>query len=506
MNFLSYYNDVINSFIWGKLGLAMLIFSGVTMTVALRFFQLRHIKLWWSRTFGTLFENNVSRSGDSMSISRFQSMCTALAATLGVGNIVGVSSAIYIGGPGAVFWMWVAAILGMMTNYSENVLGIYFRRKNFDGQWSGGAMYYLRDGLGRKKGMRKISVILAWLFAFFTLFASFGIGSMGQVNKIIINLESAFRSDLLSGIVLYEDVTLYSLLMGIGLFLLAAVIISGGIKRIARFTEKIVPFMIVFFTFGCLVVIIKNYANIIPAVRSIFLCAYTSDAGVGGAVGTSLGLAFEQGFKKGVFSNESGLGSTVMIHANSDITEPCEQGMWGIFEVFVDTILVCTMTALVILTSGVYDLSGTSANVNDATMVASAFNSVFTFGNFGEKFIAISIFLFAFTSVLGWNHYGAKAWEYLFGTNHTYIYRALHLLSIICGSLLTSSLAWDISDTFNGLMMIPNLIAVIALSGTVIKITNNYMDRTVRRKNILPMLSVFTDIQKRAHHKFYIDN
>lgn len=494
---LSYYNGLINEFIWNKTGLYLLLFVGLLTGFALKFFQIFRFRLWWKATFSSLFKKDVFSAKGDKSISPFQSTCTVLAATIGVGNIVGVTSALSIGGPGAIFWMWIAAILGMTTGYSENVLGTYFRRKNFNGEWCGGAMYYLRDGLGAKKGFKKIGKLLAGMFSIFTLFASFGIGSMGQVNKIVINLESAFPWRSLQSIVLYDSVTLYTLIIGIVIFLLISMIVLGGIKRIALFAEKIVPFMIIFFMTGSLVVIAKNYHNIIPALSAIFTSAFTADAGVGGFIGTVVSC----GFKRGVFSNEAGLGSSVMIHASSSANEPCVQGMWNIFEIFVDTIVMCSVTALVVLTSGVYNINGTNMSVNDSTMMASAFNTVFSWGNMGEKFIAISIFLFAFTSVLGWNHYGTKAWEYLFGTRCINIYKALHLASIIVGALLTSSLAWDISDTFNGLMMLPNLIGVILLLPLVVRITKNYIDRNIHGKNLLPMLSVFSDIQKSSIKK-----
>lgn len=498
MDFLStitYYNRLLSEFIWDETGLWLLLFAGIFTGIRLRFFQVFHMRLWWKTTAGSLLKNKSQSHSDKGTISPFQSMCTSLASTIGVGNIVGVAGAISAGGPGAVFWMWMAAIVGMTTSYSENILGTYYRRKNFDGRWCGGAMYYLRDGVGRY--FKKAGALLAGLFAIFTLFASFGIGSMGQVNKIVINLESAFPVKWLGNIVLYDSVTMYSLIIGIFIFIIAASIVVGGIKRIAVITEKVVPFMLLFFVVGCLSVIAKNYLNIIPAIKSIFSSAFNFRSGIGGVGGIITSVAVNQGFKRGVFSNEAGLGSSVIVHASSSVTEPCEQGMWGIFEVFVDTIVVCTMTALVVLTSGVYSPDEVMSYSSDATMVADAFGTLFPFGGFGQKFVAVCIFMFAFTSVLGWSHYGAKSWEYLFGTRTVSVYKILHLLSIICGSVLTSSLAWDISDTFNGLMMIPNLIGVIFLSGLVKKINNNYIDRTVKGRKILPMLSVFSDIQNR---------
>lgn len=497
---LTAYNNVVNTFVWTTLGLVLLLFTGILTTVLTKFFQISHLKHWWKNTIGSLFDKDViGHSKDKDAISPFQALCTALAATIGVGNIAGVAAAICIGGPGAVFWMWVAAFFGMMTNYSENVLGIYYRRRNKDNEWSGGAMYCLEYGLGSKKGCKQIGKFLAVLFSIFTLLASFGIGAMGQINKIVVNIESAFRIDALADIALYDGVSLYSVIIGIVLVIIAALIVLGGLQRIASFAEKIVPAMVLLFVAGSLIVIGVNYVNIIPAFKAIFVQAFSPIAVTGGVTGAIIQTVMVQGFKRGVFSNEAGLGSSVMVHSNSNVKEPVKQGMWGIFEVFADTMVVCTMTALVVLTSGVYDITAAmGTNTSDATMVADAFNAVFPWGNIGSRFIAIAILLFAFTTALGWDHYGSKAWEYLFGTKTVKLYKIIHLVMIMCGALLTSSLAWDISDTFNGLMMIPNLIGVIVLSGTVCKITKNYIDRKIRNKDVKPMLSAFDDIQS-AH-------
>ena len=493
---LAKYNDVVNTFIWTTLGLVLLLGTGLLTTVMTRFFQLTRIKLWWKNTIGSMFSREVlSHNKDGKAISPFQALCTALAATIGVGNIAGVAAAICIGGPGAVFWMWVAAFFGMMTNYSENVLGIYYRRRNEKGEWSGGAMYYLRDGLGAKKGCKTIGKVLSVLFAIFTLLASFGIGAMGQVNKIVANIESAFPIQALANVQLYEGVTLYSLIIGLALVALAASITLGGLKRVAAFAEKVVPFMVVLFLAGGLVIVAANFRAILPAIGAIFSTAFTPIAAAGGAAGAAISTVLVQGFKRGVFSNEAGLGSSVMVHSNSNVREPVKQGMWGIFEVFADTMIVCTLTALVVLTSGLYDLNtgALAEGVTDATLVASAFNSVFGFANIGSKFVAVAILLFAFTTVLGWNHYGTKAWEYLFSVKSTVVYNVIHLAMVLCGALMTSSLAWDISDTFNGMMMIPNLIGVIALSGLVCKITRNYLDRNVRHLDVAPLITAFPD-------------
>ncbi len=490
-------NDVINSFVWGK-GVWLLIATGILMTVLTKFFQISHLGEWWKNTIGSLFKKEViSHSKEKASISPFQALCTALAATVGTGNIAGVSAAICIGGAGAVFWMWVAAFFGMMTNYSENVLGIYYRRRNEKGEWSGGAMYYLQDGLGGKKGMKTVGKILAVIFSIFAMLASFGIGSMGQVNKIVLNIESAFPIASLSENIVFGDANVYRLIIGIVIMVLVALIVLGGLKRIAAFAEKIVPAMIVLFIIGSLIIIGVNYANILPAFKAIFVNAFKPVAALGGGVGFIVSTVMTQGFKRGVFSNEAGLGSSVMVHSNSNVVEPVKQGMWGIFEVFADTMIVCTMTALVVLTSGVYNLAdgAIAEGTSDATLVAAAFNSIFPWGGIGAKFVAVAMFLFAFTTVLGWSHYGSKAWEYIFGAKTTVVYKLIHVATTVFGAVLSSSLAWDISDTFNGLMMLPNLIGVLVMSGLVMKITKNYIDRRKKGDNVEPVISYDPAIQ-----------
>ena len=493
-------NGEINGVVWGVFGLALLIGTGIIVTLCTKVFQVSHLGHWFKETLGSLFKKDViSHSKEKGSISPFQALCTALAATVGTGNIAGVAAAICIGGAGAVFWMWVAAFFGMMTNFAENALGIYFRRKNSEGEWSGGAMYYLRDGLGAKKGCKWIGRVLAVIFCIFTMLASFGIGSMGQVNKIVANVASAFDVEALSSVPVFEGVSLYNIIIGVVIMALTALITLGGLKRIANVAEKIVPFMVVLFVAGSLVIIGVNYDAIIPAFKAIFAHAFKPMSFVGGGIGGVI-VAMTNGFKRGVFSNEAGLGSSVMVHSNSNVKEPVKQGMWGIFEVFADTMVVCTMTALVVLTSG--GLNGGVFNVttgevakglSDATLVGGAFNEVFSWGNMGEKFIAIAMFLFAFTTVLGWSHYGSKAWEYLFGAKTTFIFRIIHVITVIFGAVLTSSLDWDISDTFNGLMMVPNLIGVLVLTPLVMKIVKNYVDRKIRKKVVKPMLSYKQD-------------
>ena len=413
-------NGMVNGIVWGPIGLALLFCTGLWMTLRTGGFQFRRVGHWMRHTIGAVFTNKevtAHTSKEDMAISQFQSMCTALAGTIGTGNIVGVATAIVSGGPGAIFWMWVMAILGMMTSFSENVLGVYYRRKNEKGEWSGGAMYYLTDGLGAKKGCKTLGKVLAVLFACFCILASFGIGNMSQINSIAGNMNAAFHTP--------------SLVTGVAL-------------------------MVVY--------------------------------------GISQSLTW--GFKRGAFSNEAGLGSAVMVNSSANVKEPVQQGMWGVFEIFADTIVVCTLTALVILTTGVVDIESGSVlvGVQDNALVGQAFTAAF--GSFGPKFIAISLLFFAYSTVLGWSHYGTKAVEYLFGQKGTRVYKVIFVGMVVVGATMKLGLAWDLSDTFNGLMMIPNLLAVLALSGTVVQITKNYLDRKVNGKDIPPMWSAFAEYQK----------
>ena len=490
-------NDAVNGFAWGWFGLIMLLGTGLVCTVITKFFQITHIKHWWAKTIGMVLNKDSHVKNEAGSVSQFQALCTALAATIGTGNIAGVAAAICVGGPGAVFWMWIAAILGMMTNYSENILGIYFRRRNSEGEWSGGAMYYLSDGLGSYKNCKGIGKALAVIFAFFAVIASFGIGNMGQVNKITLNIESAFFSSVST--TTFAGVSVVNWIIGIVLMIIGASIILGGLKRVASVAERIVPFMAIVYVIGAIIIMFMNINTLGAVFGSIFKFAFGQKALVGGAAGTAVSVALntvKSGCKRGVFSNEAGLGSSVMVHSNSNVKEPVRQGLWGIFEVFADTIIVCTMTAIVVLSSGAIDLStGMAAEgVSDATLVAKAFGA--HFGRPGEWFVAIAVLLFAFTTVMGWSHYGSKAVEYLFGVKGAKIYRVIFVIMIISGAVMTSSLAWDISDTFNGLMMLPNLIGVLSLTPLVVKLTNNYVDRKIKGKDIEPILSFDPDIQK----------
>ena len=470
--------------------LVLLVGTGILMTVLTRFFQISHIGHWFKNTLGGIFKNKhvtAHTSRHDRQISQFQSLCTALAATIGTGNIAGVAAALATGGPGAIFWMWIVAFFGMMTNYSENVLGIYYRRKNSEGEWCGGAMYYLKDGLGSKKGCKQIGAVLAVLFSIFCILASFGIGNMSQINSIAVNLNSVFG--------------LPRFVTGIALMAVAALVIVGGLKRIASVTEMLVPFMAVLYVIGCIVIVCSHITMVGPAFAAIIKGAFAMKAVGGGIVGSGVKAAVTWGMKRGVFSNEAGLGSSVMVHSASNVKEPVRQGMWGIFEVFADTIVVCTLTALAVLSSGVMNLeTGAMISTSEKTaLVAEAFSG--TLGVAGGWFIAVAITLFAFSTVLGWSVYGSKAFEYLFGTKAMIAYKIVFVVFVVFGATMDLSLAWDLSDTFNGLMAMPNLIGVVVLSGTVMKITQNYIDRVIKGKDIKPMYSALPEVQKEQEER-----
>lgn len=468
-------NDKVNGVVWGIPMLILIIGTGIYFTFRTKFFQIAHFARVVNETvLGIFKKKSVTKTKEKHSITQFQALSTALAATIGTGNIAGVATAITMGGPGAVFWMWISAFFGMMTNFSENVLGIYYRKKNSKGEWAGGAMYYIENGLHCKW--------LAVIFAVFCILASFGIGNMTQVNSI----SSAMK----------ESFSIPPIIIGLILAALVAVVILGGIKRIGKITEKIVPFMALAYIIGAIVIVCINHTDIPNAFSAIFKDAFGLQAVGGGLAGIAVKNAMTWGFKRGVFSNEAGLGSSVMVHSASNVKEPVIQGMWGIFEVFADTIVVCTLTALVVLCTGVAETTA----LEGVPLVSAAF--AHGFGNFAGKFVSVAILLFAFSTVLGWSYYGEKAVEYIFGTKATVVYKVIFVAFVVVGATMNLGLAWDLSDTFNGLMAIPNLIGVLFLSGTVIKITKNYVDREMKHKvGIAPMLSAYPDIQREQEEK-----
>ena len=493
-------NDAVNSAVWGLPGLILLIGTGILLTLCTKVFQISHLAHWWKKTIVTVFKKNsdTTKNTDKKNISQFQALCAALAATIGTGNIAGVAAAIVTGGPGAVFWMWVAAFFGMMTNFSENILGIYYRRKNKDGEWSGGPMYYLRDGLGKRYGtwLSPVAKTLAFLFSCFAILASFGIGNMAQINKIVLNMDSAFFSGVSLGNIPGTEINIIHLIIGIGLLILGALIIIGGLRRIAKVAEVVVPFMAIFYVIGALIIFVLNIGQVGAMFASIFRFAFEPAAFLGGGIGVLISKTMTQGFKRGVFSNEAGLGSSVIVHSSSNVKEPVKQGMWGIFEVFFDTFVVCTMTAIVVLSTGYIDLAtgAPAAGINGDTLVSDAFGRFF--GAPGTWFVAIAMLFFAFTTVLGWSQYGSKSVEYLFGAKGVKVYKVIFVLMIVSGAVMEGGLAWDLSDTFNGLMMIPNLIGVVALLPLVLKIVKNYTDRKIKNKDVAPILSYDSQIQK----------
>lgn len=459
----------LSAIVWGPAGVALLAGAGVWMSVGTGFFQFRHLGLWMRQTLGAILcDKSVTahtKPGDG-AISPFQSLCTALAGTLGIGNLVGVAAAITGGGPGAVFWMWVMALIGMMTSYAENLLGACYRRRAPDGRWLGGAMYYLADGLGAKPGCRLMGRVLAGVFAVCCLLASFGMGNMSQTNAIAANLDTAFGVPPAVAAVVLAAAT--------------GGILLGGIRRVASVTERLVPVMALFYLGGALVVLVVRADALPAALGAIFRGAFSGRA-LGGA---ALGQTILWGAKRGAFSNEAGLGSTVMVNAASDLKDPVHQGMWGIFEVFADTIVVCTLTALVLLATGAVDLQTGAAvdGLAESALVGWAFGSVF--GSIGPKLIAVSVLLFAYSTVLGWSHYGSMAAEYLWGKQGVRVYRATFVLLTAAGALMKLDFVWALSDLFNGLMMQPNLIAVFALRRRVFAETQRYFGQLQPQKRV----------------------
>ncbi|WP_070000589.1 alanine/glycine:cation symporter family protein [Cellulosilyticum sp. I15G10I2] len=446
-------NGAVNNVVWGWPMLILIIGTGIYFTIRTNFFQIRRFGHVLNETFFAIFKNkNVTTTKDKKSITQFQALSTALAATIGTGNIVGVATALTAGGEGAIFWMWVSAIFGMMTNYAENVLGIFYRYKNAKDEWMGGPMVYIEKGLGQKW--------LAVIFSVFCVGASFGIGNMTQVNSISSSLNATYN--------------IPTIITGLFIAAMVALVIVGGIRRIGKVTEKIVPFMAMAYIIGSLIILILHI-NLVPAVfNSIFTKAFSLKAVGGGAAGTVMASAIKWGFKRGVFSNEAGLGSSVMVHSASDIKEPVKQGLWGIFEVFFDTIIVCSLTAFVIISTGALN-----SGAQGSELAIIAFSDGFS--TFAGHFVTIAILLFAFSTILGWSYYGERAMEYLLGLKSIIFYKIAFILMIVVGATVSLDLVWDISDTLNALMAIPNLIGVLLLSGVVIRITNNYIGRNLSK-------------------------
>ena len=451
-------NNVVNNFIWGVPAMICIIGVGLFLSFRTRFLQIRKFPYAMKVTIGRMLRKRDASDG---ALTPFQAVCTALAATVGTGNIAGVAGAIAIGGPGAVFWMWISAILGMCTKFSEVTLAVHFREKNADGDLVGGPMYYIKNGL--KKNWRW----LAYLFAAFGVLTVFGTGNATQVNTITTAIDSALVN---YGVIEAGKSGTLNLIIGIVLAALIALILLGGIKRIGRVTEKLVPFMAVVYILLSLGVILLNIKNVPGVFASIFEGAFSPASVTGCAVG-SFFMSMKKGVSRGIFSNEAGLGTGSIAHACADTQKPVKQGFFGIFEVFVDTIVICTMTALVILCSGVSIGYGEAAG---AELTISGFTS--TYGNWVSIFTAVAMCCFAFSTILGWGLYGTRCIEFLFGPKVNKPFMVLYSLVAIVGATMDLGLMWSIAETFNGLMAIPNLIAVFLLSGVVVKLVKEYFE------------------------------
>ena len=455
--------------IWGAPMIIGLLGTGFYLGVKTKFFSLRYFGLSLKSTVFSLFGSK-NKGANSGGITQLQAISTALAATIGTGNIAGVASAITLGGAGAVFWMWVSALVGMTTAYCENLLGVYYRIKNKNGQFCGGAMYYLTEGLKGKKFLKHFKKPLAFCFAFFGILASLGMGNMTQVNTISLLLENG-----IFGIKIPTAITAGVLTVIIG------AVVFLGLDAICRITEKLVPISTLLYILGALLIIFINRHNFFSTLSFIFKGAFGLAPAVGGVTGYAIKKSVEIGLRRGVFSNEAGLGSAVIVGAASNVTEPAVQGMWGIFTVFFDTIIGCSLTAFAVLTSGVYKLPLQGAN-----MVAAAFGKSFGAGT--GDLVALFTLLFALATVMGWSFYGIKCSEFLFGDSATFFYKLIFVLAVIPGAMLKLETVWLISDLFNGLMAVPNLIGLLALKDKIVLITDNFILRKVKGKCYLPPL------------------
>lgn len=434
----------LDSFVWGVPLLVLLVGTGIYLSTRLRLLQVLKLPL----AFKLIFAEDKGE-GD---ISSFAALATALAATVGTGNIVGVATAIKAGGPGALFWMWIAAFFGMATKYAEGLLAIKYRTKDANGEVSGGPMYYIINGMGKKWKPLAIFFALAGI-----LVAFLGIGTFSQVNSITASLKNSFN----------WSPQIVSILIAI----VVAVIIFGGIQSIAKVSEKLVPFMAAAYIIATLIVIFMHYNHIIPAIEQVFSGAFTWTAAVGGFAGAVVKEAIQNGIARGVFSNESGLGSAPIAAAAAKTHEPAEQGLISMTGTFIDTLVICTLTGLSILVTGKWTVKG----LEGAPLTQSAFATVF--GNIGVLVLTLCLVLFAFTTILGWSYYGERCFEFLFGVKHINIYRSIFIIMVALGGFLELDLIWTIADIVNGLMAIPNLIALLALSPIIIAETRNYFKR-----------------------------
>ena len=452
-------NNVVNNFIWGVPAMICIIGVGLYLSIRTRFLQIRKFPYSMKVTLGRMMKKKEASDG---ALTPFQAVCTALAATVGTGNVAGVAGAIAIGGPGAVFWMWISALLGMCTKFAEVTLAVHFRETNAQGDLVGGPMYYIKNGLDKKWHF------LAYLFAAFGVLAVFGTGNATQVNTITTAIDSALSS---FNVLPADAVKLVNLIIGVALAIIIALILIGGIKRIGNVTSKLVPFMAIMYIVLALGVIFFHIKSVPAVFASIIEGAFNPASVTGGVVG-SFFMSMKKGVSRGIFSNEAGLGTGSIAHACADTKKPVKQGFFGIFEVFVDTIIICTMTALVILCSGVPVNYGEAAG---AELTISGFTAVY--GNWVSVFTAVAMCCFAFSTIIGWGLYGTRCIEFLFGSRSNKPFMVLYSLTAIVGATMNLGLMWSIAETFNGLMVIPNLIAVFLLSGVVVKMTKEYFTK-----------------------------
>ena len=450
-------NSVVNNFIWGVPAMICIIGVGLYLSIRTRFLQIRKFPYSMKVTLGRMMKKKEASDG---ALTPFQAVCTALAATVGTGNVAGVAGAIAIGGPGAVFWMWVSALLGMCTKFAEVTLAVHFRETNAQGDLVGGPMYYIKNGLDKKWHF------LAYLFAAFGVLAVFGTGNATQVNTITTAIDSALSS---FNVLPADAVKLVNLIIGVALAIIIALILIGGIKRIGNVTSKLVPFMAIMYIVLALGVIFFHIKSVPAVFASIIEGAFNPASVTGGVVG-SFFMSMKKGVSRGIFSNEAGLGTGSIAHACADTRKPVKQGLFGIFEVFADTIVICTLTALVILCSGTPVTYGKAAG---AELTISGFTSVY--GSWISVFTAVAMCCFAFSTIIGWGLYGARCIEFLFSSEKIVKpFMVVYSLVAILGATVELGLLWSIAETFNGLMAIPNLIAVFLLSGTVVKMVKEY--------------------------------
>ena len=514
-------NSAINGVVWGWPMIILILGTGIYLTVRTKCLQVRKFGTSWGETIiptvKSMGKKRTSIKGEK-TISPFEAFATAISGTVGTGNIIGVTSAIMTGGPGAVFWMWISAFFGMVTNYAENVLGMYFRKKDSTGEFSGGPMQYLSEGIGRNvkgKGgsvLRGLGKVLGVMAAVFCVFAAIGM-SGAQTNNIAGTFEDIFGK--MEGV----NTDLVVLIVGIVVAIVLALVILGGIKAIGRVTSILVPFMSLVFIVMALVIIFANVTMIGNAFGLIFSNIFKFESAIAGVGGYMFAQIIQKGLARGVFSNEAGLGSSVIAHSASATREPVKQGLWGIFEVFFDTFIICTLTALVILVcfgneTGMKDvLYYVDANGNTlSTTVVSmrAFQSLF--GDVGTVIYAVIIPLFAFTTILAWSYYGEKCVQFLFRKTGekgqkiaSIVFKVAYVLLVIVAAIMDNTLAWEISDTFNGLMALPNLIGLVFMGGLVAKITKNYFDRK-KGLNVEPMLSAYPEQNEEFQAELKIEN